>query len=70
MKGRIKMNKPKSVCAKCRKPIQNERVNVRNYINHHENNERVAGFELCDGCIDELYNWLFPELSESEDADD
>lgn len=70
-KGRRKIMKPKAVCVKCRKPIQNERLNVRNYINHFENNERVAGFELCDSCIDDLYDWLFPELSEdTENADD
>lgn len=64
------MTKPKAVCAKCRKPIQNERYNVRNYIQHYENCERVAKFEFCDGCINELYNWIFPELTEDpEDAD-
>lgn len=63
------MTKPKAVCVKCRKPIQNKRLNVRNYLSHYVNNERDANFEFCDECIDEFYTWLFPELSESEDGE-
>lgn len=63
------MNKPKAVCAKCRKPIKNNPDNVRHYVKHYENNDRVAVFELCYDCMGELYVSLFPELTESEDGE-
>ena len=64
------MTKPKAVCAKCRKPVVAKRRNVRNYLVQRENTDVITTFELCEDCLDEFYVWLFPELSELEDADD